>query len=52
MREGGNVENITHNTITVRSHLLVVVVVSSSEKLNNSCFMGGSPGDVSEEPVM
>ena len=39
MQEGGYV-NITHNTITVHSHSLVVVVVSSSEKLNNSLFHG------------
>ena len=40
MREGGNVENITHNTITVHSRSLVVVVVSSSEKLENSLLHG------------
>ena len=36
MREGGNVENITHNTIIVHSRSLVVVVVSSSEHLKSS----------------
>ena len=40
MREGGNVENITHNVITVHSRSLVVVVVSSSAKLKNSLFHG------------
>ena len=29
MREGGNVENITYNVITVHSRSLVVVVVST-----------------------
>ena len=29
MREGGNVENIMHNVITVHSHSLVVVLVSA-----------------------
>ena len=53
MREGGNVENITQNVITVHSRSLVVVVVSTvvQRSYRTVCFMGCSPGDVSEEPV-
>ena len=40
MQEGGKVENIMHNTITVHNRSLVVVMVSSSEKLKNSWFHG------------
>ena len=40
MREGGNVENIAQNIITVHSRSLVVVVVSSSEKFKNSLLTG------------